>query len=405
MNLIIAWRNIWRNKKRTFITISSIVLAVILAVFTRSFQEGTYSQMIANSIGQMTGYVNIHNKDYWADKSLDNGMEITNDFVEELKKSEGVTAIDKKIESFALVSNEFNTKGSLVIGISPQEEDKHVNLSGKIIEGKMIEDGDKSILLGSRLAKYLKIEVGDTLVMMGQGHFGNSAISAYPVKGIVKIPSPEIDRQIVYMPLKLAQEYFSFPDGVTTLIVRFEEQGQADEICKSLNSRIDSNLYKAMTWREMSPELVQMIEGDKAGGVIMIVILYMIIAFGIIGTVLMMTEERKKEFGMMIALGMRKSKLLIITIYEMVLINGIGLTLGSLLTLPIIIYYRDNPIRITGEMAKSVEQFGMEPIMPTLVDIGIFKEQVFTIGFIIIVAAIYPIFTIIRLNLIKALRH
>lgn len=404
MNFIIAWRNIWRNKKRTYITISSIILAVVLAVFTRSFNEGTYVKMIENSVGQLTGYVNIHNKDYWEDKTLDNGMEITPDLINTAKSVKGVEDVTLKIESFALAAFEKSTKGTLLIGISPEKEDHYAKLKSKIIDGEYLEENDPSILIGSRLANYLKISVGDSLVLMGQGHFGQSAIGAYPIKGIVKMPSPIIDRQIIYMPLALAQDYLSFPSGVTSIVIRIEEGDLSDEICETLNHKMDTNIHKAMTWEEMTPELIQMIEGDRAGGLLMIGILYMIIAFGVFGTVLMMTEERKKEFAVMISIGMQKSQLAVISVIEMIYINAIGIAVGIALTIPIVVYFHYNPITMTGEMAKSIEQFGMEPELPTLMEFSIFKEQILIILVITAIAAIYPVFAIMKLKLINALR-
>ena len=404
MNIKIAWRNIWRNKKRTFITISSIILAVVLAVFTRSFNEGTYVKMIENSVGQLTGYVNIHNKDYWEDKMLDNGMEVTQDLMDSAKSVKGVTDVTLKIESFALAAFEKSTKGTLLIGINPEKEDEYVKLKSKLLEGEYIAENDRSILIGSRLASYLKISIGDTLVLMGQGHYGQSAVGAYPIKGIIKMPSPVIDKQIIYMPLALAQEYFSFPSGVTSMVIRIEDGDLSDNVCNELNSKIDTTVNKAMTWKEMTPELIQMIEGDRAGGFLMIGILYMIIAFGVFGTVLMMTEERKKEFAVMISIGMQKSQLAIISIIEMIYINAIGIGIGIALTIPIVVYFHYNPIKMTGEMAKSMEQFGIEAELPTLMEFSIFKEQIIIILFITAFAAIYPVFAIMKLKLIKALR-
>ncbi|MBN2669567.1 MAG: ABC transporter permease [Bacteroidales bacterium] len=404
MNIKLAWRNIWRNRKRTLISLSSVSLAVVLAVFTRSFQEGSYAKMIENSVGQLTGYINVHQAEYWKEKSLDNGITVSDSLINTIETVDGVTAVDPKIESFSLVAHGNHTKGALVAGIDPDSEDEHVKLSEKIVEGRFIKAVEKGIVLGEGLSKYLKINIGDTLVMMGQGHYGQSAVGAYPVVGIVKLPSPELNKQLVYMPLNLARTYLSFDDGATSLIVRIDDQSRADEINRAINNKIDTTQYLSMTWEEMSPELVQMIEGDKSGGIIMIGILYMIIAFGIFGTILMMTEERKKEFAMMIALGMQKSKIIIISIYETLYINSLGLIIGTIITLPLVVFFNIYPIRVSGEMAASIEQFGMEPVMPTLVDFDIFWEQIVVVLLIIGIAALYPIISIVKLQLIKALR-
>ena len=405
MNIIMAWRNIWRNKKRTFITISSVTLAVVLAVFMRSFQEGTYAKMIENAVGNYTGYVQVHQKDYWLDKSVDNGLEISPALINQLNKIEGVEGVNARLETFSLASYKNNTKGTLIMGIDPFEADKMLHLKDKMIQGSYFSTDQNGLVLGSKLAAYLNISIGDTLVLMGQGHWGNSAIAAYPVHGILKMPIPDIDRQIVFMPLSLTQDYLSFPNGATSLIVLFQDASKTQKITDDINANIDNTAYLAMSWQKMSPEIVQQIEGDKVGGIMMIAILYMIIAFGVFGTVLMMAEERKKEFAVMIAIGMQKTKLILITFYETILMNSLGVIIGVILTIPIIIYFNVYPIEVSGEAAKSIEKIGVEPIMPTILRLSIFVNNVLVILVITGLASIYPLFSIFKLSVIKSLKR
>ena len=137
----------------------------------------------------------------------------------------------------------------------------------------------------------------------------------------------------------------------------------------------------------------------------MIAVLYMIIAFGVFGTVLMMTEERKKEFAVMVSIGTQRAKLMMISIYETLLINSLAIVLGVIITIPIIIYYSHHPIRMTGESAKSIEKLGIEPVMPTLMDVSIFLHQIEVILIIVAVASIYPLISIAKFNVIKSLRR
>jgi len=405
MNIQIAWRNIWRNRKRTYITISSVILAVVLAVFTRSFQEGTYAKMIENAIGQFTGYVQIHQKDYWDDKTLDNGMVVSDSLLQTILSTPHVHDVNLRLESFSLASFQNSTKGTMVMGIDPEKEDKMIGLRSKITEGEFIDADDNSILIGSKLAEYLKIGVKDTIVLIGQGHWGQSAIGAFPIKGIIKMPAPDIDRQIIFMPLALSQYYFSFENGVSSIVVKFSDAMETSNIVESLNTRLDSEEYKAMSWQEMSPEILQQIQSDKVSGIFMIAILYMIIAFGVFGTVLMMAEERKKEFAVMIAIGTQKSKLLLQSFYETLFMNSLGIIIGIAFTVPLVIYYHHYPIRMTGEAAKSIEKLGIEPVMPTILSMSIFVNQIVVILVITGLASLYSLFSIKKMSVIKSLRR
>jgi ABC-type lipoprotein release transport system permease subunit len=405
MEIRIAWRNIWRNKKRTLITISSVSFAIVMAVFTRSFQEGTYTKMIENAVGQFTGYVQVHQKDYWNDKTLDNGIVVNDSLLKTIISVPEVEGVNLRLESFSLASFENNTKGTLIMGINPDEENKMIKLPSKIIAGEYINKNDSSIIVGSKLAEYLNVSIGDTLVLLGQGHWGQSAIGAFPVKGIVKIPAPDIDRQIIFMPLLLAQNFFSFDNGVTSIVVRFHDADKTAMITNELNNKLKNTSYSAMGWRKMMPEMVQQIQSDRAGGIFMIAVLYMIIAFGVFGTVLMMAEERKKEFAVMISIGTQRTKLMLISLYETLMINTLAVFIGVILTIPIVVYYNHNPIRMTGEAAKSIAKLGIEPVMPTILSASIFWHQIEVILIIVAVASLYPIISIAGFNLIKALRR
>jgi ABC-type lipoprotein release transport system permease subunit len=405
MNIRIAWRNIWRNKKRTMITVSSVTLAVVLSVFTRSFQEGTYAKMIENAIGNFTGYVQVHQKDYWNDKTIDNGIVVTDTLIREILSVKDVEGINLRLEGFSLASHGNKTKGALVMGVEPQKADDMLKLNDKIISGKYIQAKDSAIVMGSKLAEYLHLTVGDTLVLLGQGHWGQSAIGAFPVKGIVKMPTPDLNRQIVLMPLSLAQNFYSFDNGVTTLVVKFKNSDETYQIKDAINARIDTTKYLAMPWQKMSPEMLQQIQSDRVGGIFMIAILYMVIAFGVFGTVLMMTEERKKEFAVMVAIGMQKTKLVLISLYEAILMNSVGVLLGIVLVIPLIMYFNVHPIQMTGEAAESIEKLGVEPVLPTILEFSIFLNNVIVILIITAVAAIYPSISILKMKVIKALRR
>jgi ABC-type lipoprotein release transport system permease subunit len=361
--------------------------------------------MIENAIGNFTGYVQVHQKDYWGDKSIDNGIEITDSLINTIKTTTDVEGVNLRLESFALASYLNNTKGTLIMGIIPDTGNDMLNIKSKIIKGEYIAGSDKSLILGSKLASFLDIGVGDTLVMLGQGHWGQTAVGAYPVKGIVKMPVPTLDRQIVFMPLSLAREFYSFPDGVTSIVVRFSDANETRNITSELNSKLDTALYKAIAWQDMSPEMVQQIESDRIGGIFMLAILYMIIAFGVFGTVLMMTEERKREYAVMISIGMQKSKLMSISFYETIIMNMFGIVAGVAIAIPLVLYFHYYPIVMTGQAAESIEKLGIEPIMPTMLSFKIIARQVLVIVVISLITFLYPLIAISKLNVIKAMKR
>ena len=159
-----------------------------------------------------------------------------------------------------------------------------------------------------------------------------------------------------------------------------------------------------MSWQKMMPEISNHIKADGFSFYVFSGILYLIIGFGLFGTVLMLTVERKYEFGMLIAIGMKKSKLSLILLGETLLITILGVLLGILISLPIVIYLSKNPIRFSGQMAKAYEQFGFEAIFPTALDKDIFITQSLIVLIIALFIGLYPLWHISRLDPIKAMK-
>ena len=397
-----AWRNIWRNKKRTILTMLSIFLAVFLSLFTRSMQKGSYANMISNAVKFSTGYIQIHKKGYWENKSI-NETFLQTQKIDSVLTDKNITFKIPRLESFALASSGKHTKGTMVIGTIPELEDKLNKYSEKIIRGNYFTGNDKAILVAEQLAKYLKVDVGDSLVLLGQGYHGITAAAQYPIKGIIHIPIPDLNKQLVLMPLKEAQYYYASENRLTSLSIMLKDPEELDKTLTYLKSKL-GNKYEVMPWQEMNKEMVQAIESDNIGGIIMLAILYMVIGFGVFGTVMMMTMERKKEFAVMIAVGMQKSKILLMVIYETVLLGILAILLGIVFTYPVLLYLHYNPIPLSGEIAESMKLFGAEPILPFSIKPDIFINQTISVIIIAFVAAFYPLSVILKFNVLKAMR-
>lgn len=399
----IAWRNIWRNKRRTLITTASIFFGVLLSAYMTSMQEGSYAQYINTIVNSYSGYLQIHRKGYWDDKVINNSFEMTPKIASKIGKVKEVTLFAPRLETYALASTEDITKGVMVIGVDPAKEDKITNISGKIVSGSYWRGATDGVLLGSKLAQYLKLNINDTLVLIGQGYHGVSAAGKYPVRGIIKHPSPEFDRNVVYMDVTTCQVLFSSENRLTSCVIMVHDNEEVASAKNGLRKMIDSDL-EVMDWQEMNQLLLKQIESDRAGGVIMKGVLYVIIGFGILGTIMMMMAERRKEFGIMMAVGMQKYKLVLTLLLETVFIGMVGVVAGMVASIPLIYYFLFHPISFTGQAAEMMVQMGFDPVMYFSSEPAIFYEQALTIFIFTIVIGMYPIMNIWRLRVIGALR-
>ncbi|MEZ4996229.1 MAG: FtsX-like permease family protein [Bacteroidales bacterium] len=260
-------------------------------------------------------------------------------------------------------------------------------------------------VIGYGLSRYLGADLGDTLVIMGQGYHGVSAAGLFVVKGIVSMPNPEIDNAFVYITLADAQYLYAAPGMVTSAIISINETEDRElyETQRRLNDSCSDGLV-IRNWKEMNALLLNQMEADNKSGAIMIGILYLVIAFGVFGTVLMLMAERRREFGMLVSIGMQRKKLAGIVGMEMLFIGLLGVMAGVAASLPIVFYGYARPLRFTGEMAKMYEDYGFEPVMPMLLPDTYYLWQAVIVLLILLIAIAFSVRRIFRLNIINALR-
>ena len=399
-----AWRNIWRNKRRTLITIASVFFAIFFALLMRAMQIGSYAHWTDGIIKSYSGFIQVHKNGYWDDPVLENTMEYSDSLIKKIKSVKNINGVIQRFESFALASTGNQTKGVLVIGIDPEEEKQLTHPETKIISGSYLNKGSTGAIVSQRLAEFLNLSLNDTITLLSQGYQGATAAGVFPVQGIIRMPNPDLDRRFVFIELQQAASLYNAEDRLSSLVINITESDKLDHTVKDIKKVTDLNNYEVMSWKDMNPEIVQLIESDQGSGYLMLGLLYMIVGFGVLGTLIMMTTERKREFGVMVAVGMQKFKLGLLVTFEMVLLGLIGIATGIIGSIPVILYFRKFPIQFGEEYTAMFEQYGMEPVMPFALQADYFITQSMVVFMIFIIAILYPVYTVIRLKEINALR-
>ncbi len=401
--LNMAWRNIWRNKRRTLITAASILFALFFALLMRGFQKGSYGNMVDNVVKAYTGHIQVFQKDYQEDKTIDNSIHYKNELITEIENTTNVLMTVPRLESFALASSGNKTKGVMIVGTVPEKDDQLTQLKKKLVKGSYLANDERGLMVSERLAKYLNTDIGDTVVLISQGFHGIGAADQYLVKGILRFPSPDLDNKTIFMDLGYCQEFYSAPNRLSSISLNIENDKHLDNTVSELQAKLGME-YDVRSWKKILTELVQQIESDNAGGLIMLGILYLIVGFGVFGTVQMMTAERKREFGVMVAVGMQKRRLTGILALEMFFVSLIGIISGILLSIPVLYYGHIKPMVLTGDMAETIINYGMEPIMPTAWEASYFFGQTGMVIMLVFVAVFFPILGVSKLKVNKALR-
>lgn len=402
LQLRLAWRNLWRNKRRTFITIAAVFFAGFSIISMRSLQTGAYGSMVRTMVGSHTGFIQVHKKGYWEEKFIDNSFEERPELREEISSVQGVTGVSPRLTSHSLIAFEDRSRPAMVDGIDAEYE-AQLDIESNLIAGDS-KPGD-GVLIGQGMAKFLNVDVGDSVVFLGSGYHGMSANALLPVRGIVRFTSPVLNDNTAFIDLRMAQYVFAASGMLTAYAINTDPNADLDAVLADVTQVVqDTGVYEVMGWHEMMPELVQSIEADSAGGILMAGILYIVISFSLLGTFIMLAAERKREYGMLIGLGMRRGQLMRVAFIEASAMAIMGAALAVLITRPLTLYYYYNPIQFTGQAMEALREMGMEPVMPASIDWSIPLTHGLILIFLTLTISLYAMISIKRIQPVNAMR-
>lgn len=400
-----AFRNIWRNKRRTLITAASVMFAGLLTISLTSVETGMWEDMLQSVVDQSTGQIQIQSPDYFEEPTIDNSFELPAEVLMALEADPDLSAINPRIENFTLAANEDRTRPVMVIGVDPAREDAMTGLRKKVTNGDyLLPEAGSGILVGSGLADRLDLGIGDSMVFFGQGFRGAFSVGMLPVRGLVKFPLREINNQIVILNLPDAWELFQAEDRYTTVMLRAGTGRQLNRVTPRVNEIAAVADLKAYRWEELLPELLEAKQIDEATTLITMYILYLIVSFGIFGTLLMLLNERQYEMGVLVAIGMKRTRLMAMVWIEFMMMALLGMLAAMVLALGVVSYLHANPIPLGDELQEIFDQFGMVAQLTATVDPYIFMRELLTVSVIVTLLSLYPIWKIHRLNPVQAMR-
>lgn len=359
--------------------------------------------MIDNMTSFHTGHIQIQDYRYDDEPSLDNSFVYDESLINRIQQSgDRIANIVPRIETFMLAAGEDQTRPSMVLGIELESENRLNNLENRLIEGNFFLPGDGSVVMGEGLAERLNLATGDSLVLLGQGRFSMTASGIYRISGLLKHPIREFNNQIVYISIPDAQWLLSTENRITNILITPDELKVNDLIADNLRSEFSDDELRILTWEEMIPDLIKALEFDRLSTRVFMGILYVVIGFGIFGTILTMTLERLREFGILLSVGMFRMKLAFVVFIETFFISILGIVTGFGLGLSILTYFYYNPIVLTGDMVDLMEEMGLEAILPVAIAPDIFIWQGSIIFILTTLICLYPSIKIARMDILKA---
>jgi ABC-type lipoprotein release transport system permease subunit len=405
MNIVLrlAWRNLWRHARRTWLTIGAMVFSNTLLVFMISFQFSMYGLMIDNTLQVFSGHMQVQAPGYKDDQKMRQVVPDVQSLAATLRSELDSETIAARGWSFGLASSEERSYGIGIYGVEPAFEGNVSNIPGLIEDGQYLESTDTmEIVIGTMLARNLRVGVGDELTILGSGLDGSFAAAVVTVVGIFESGVKEIDRNIAEMPLGAFQEVFYMNGAGHQVVILAPTLDDAPRVQEQVAATLPQELV-VHDWTALQPGLKQAIQADMSSAFFMYGILVVLVAFSVLNTQLMSVLERTHEFGVVMALGMKPGRLGRLVMLETTLMGLIGFIIGAGTGTLLTYWFSVNGLSYPG-MEEMVAKFNLPGRVYPQVS---WLKTVFgpaVVFLFTLLAAAYPAWRLRRLNPVEAMR-
>lgn len=411
MDISIAWRNLWRNPRRTAIILTAIIIGIGSMVVLSAMMRGMIGGMVENAIDNLVGHIRIQDPQYRVDPSIIRRIENPEEIVAKIRPQLPAGArLAGRIKVDGMLSTSREHIGVVVVGIIPEDE-RGVSFIGRPVNrGRMINsDETGGVLVGEALITRIGAEIGRKVVLMTQDREFNNVSRAFRIQGTYRTELAQTEKIYVFVPLSSLQQMLGVEGEVTEIAIKLE-QGQSiatedlGELVSKLNAQIEKSGYSALDWRQMLPAISAYLEMFNVYMLIWFVVVFIAMGFGLVNTMLMAVYERMREFGLQRALGMRSGRIIGLVMSETLMLLTIGSILANGCAFFLVLVVLRSGIDLTL-FAEGTEMFGMSRIiMPVLSAWDVFSANgvVLVLGLLV---GLYPAFRAARFTPVETMRH
>lgn len=404
MTLKLAWRNIWRNKRRSAVILTAIVVGLFGMVFMIAIMKGMSVDMLKTSIENGVGHIQIHEKGFNDNMNVSLNIRDPKYVINYVEETPSVTAYAERIKARGLVSSPVSSTGVEIWGVDHEAEPGVSAVRNYLVEGDFLTGKKGEIYIGRSLADKLKVEMGDKIVLMGQGLATEIGAAAFRVSGIFESTSKEFDKYNIYINLADAQELLSMPGRVSEIVIMTESLDHVAPVTASLKNDLEVGGLEVLPWMAVIPLMHQMIELWDAFNYIVYILVVMAMAFGIVNTILMSVLERTREIGILMAIGTRPGKVFSMVMWEGFFLGLTGLITGWVFTLLVFAVVGRTGINISIWADSLKYMGGISPIIYPVLRWNNIIGSSASVFFAAVFSAVYPAVKIMRLNPVEAFR-
>ena len=418
----IGWRNLWRNPRGTLLTALALGLGLTLLLVSLGLLDGSHEQMVDNAVRFGTGHVVVQAQGYQETGSQDlllpaQALAATEAFLNTDVMKPVLRGISPRLMASGLASSAANAAGVEIMGVVPDRERDVSLIPQRIVEGSyLVADQPSAVVVGTGLARKLGLKIGSRLVLMTQAVIPSNAVAMAPaggemastllrVGGIFRTGVEQVDAHIIQVPLPAAQALLGVPDRVNQVAILLERESDALMVAQGLRTQLTGVPAEILPWRESMPVLARLFLLDEAFNYVMNGVVLAMVGLGILNTILMRVLERRYEFGLCLALGLRPVQLAVMVIGESLALTALSLALGLLLGLGLQHYFATSGLDLRWFFKSSLPAaLVFDPIIYARLSLSRIASS---LGIVLLTAtaiSFYPAFKAARTQLPGALK-
>ncbi len=406
MYLQLAWRNIWRNKRRTAIILTAVVIGVWSMILLGSLMRGIAVGMIKNGISTLTGHIQIHHKGYRNDPAIENSISDPRVVEDVLRKVLPQDALwSPRVRVNAVASNARHSSGVTLVGIDPASEARISFIGTAISQGRYLKPDEKNgILVGEALLEKFETKLGRKLVLMSQDTHREIASRAFRIVGTFRAEMEATEKQYVFVNRTASQKMLKLEDGLSEIAILLPGKPDNPDVTDALKTALPSEKFEVHTWRELLPFQMAYLKILDGFMWIWYLVVFVAMGFGIVNTTLMAVFERMREFGLLKALGMKPWWILREVLTESFLLLITGMAIGNALGFVCIYALSGSGIDLSA-LAAGAEYAGMTRVIYPAIALRDILMSNFIVLFLGILVSAYPAVKAARFTPVEALAH
>lgn len=403
MILKIAVRNLFRNKRRSLIVVSSVIAGVVSIILNNSFGNGVLNQMLVTQMSLHTSHIQIHKIGFNESRNLQSTIPDDSKVESVLRANKKIRHFSSRIFSFGLINSASSSSGAAIVGINTDREKEVTSISKLIVAGKYPKSGFRDVLIGKTMADKLEVNVGGKIVVVANSSDGNSKSELFRVSGIFKSGGSEFDNFHIYIPQEFADSLLELNGQHHEYALIANSLDDVSAIKKALSNELGSD-YEVLTYKELLPLIVTYIEVYESTIIVFYIIIGMAVLFGIINSMLMSVFERVQEFGVLMAIGMKVQKIYAMVIIESLIIGIIGTFVGFVIGITIYAIVSNTGIDLRA-FSESLNSVGINAIIYPELNFRIIINALIVMPITSVVGALYPAYKAIKLQPTDAMRY